>query len=94
MNDIHFYLKPEPVFFSNCGGKDSEIEHSDAQPVYELPEKGNKMSLKNIFCLAILLLLCSACVSRTISEPVGPDEDNTVKETKLIWIWDKEFHNP
>lgn len=54
------------------------------------------MNLKSFFCLTILLLLCCSCVSRTISEPVGPDEDGraTVKETKLIWIWDKEFNNP
>lgn len=55
------------------------------------------MSFKNIFWLAVLLLLCSACVSRTISEPVGPDDpgkSGVVKETKLIWIWDKEFYNP
>jgi len=54
------------------------------------------MNLKTV-CLLMLLLLCVGCVSRTITEPSGLTEagrPNTVKKTKLIWIWDKEFHNP
>lgn len=55
------------------------------------------MSLKGVFGLAVLLLLCCSCVSRTITEPTGLNEGgrpNTVKKTKLIWIWDKDFKNP
>jgi hypothetical protein len=55
------------------------------------------MSLKCVFYLSVLMLFCSSCVSRTISEPTGLNEDgrpDPVKETKLIWIWEKEFRNP
>jgi hypothetical protein len=46
---------------------------------------------------ALLLLLCSSCVSRTISEPVGlnsGEKGKTIKKTKTVWIWDKDFKNP
>ena len=53
--------------------------------------------IKKFSFAALLLLLCSACVSRTISEPVGlnsGETGKTVKTTKLVWIWDKDYNNP
>jgi hypothetical protein len=53
--------------------------------------------IKKFIFAVLVLLLCSACVSRTITEPVGlnsGEKGNTVKKTKIIWIWDKEYKNP
>ncbi len=53
--------------------------------------------IKKFIFAVFLLLLCSACVSRTIIEPVGfnsGEAGKTVKTTKLVWIWDKDYNNP
>lgn len=53
--------------------------------------------LKGIFCITVLMLLCSSCVSRTITKEVGlnsGEPGKTVQDTKLIWIWDKDFSKP
>jgi hypothetical protein len=41
--------------------------------------------------LFIVCFLSSACVSRTVTSEGGFGEERT--ETKIIWIWEKEFRN-
>jgi len=50
--------------------------------------------IKKLFILTILLLLSSACVSRTIIGPSGlsGSEKEVVKDKKLIWFWQAEFY--
>lgn len=53
--------------------------------------------LKGIFCIIVLLLLCSSCVSRSITTDAGFDtagNSGKVTTTKTVWIWDKDFKNP
>lgn len=53
--------------------------------------------IKKFIFAVLLILLCSSCVSRTISEPVGLNSGktgNTIQKTKIVWIWDKDFSNP
>lgn len=50
--------------------------------------------VKKFIFAAVLLLLCSSCVSRTtIKEPglKGSGSAGSIGETKLIWFWDKDF---
>jgi len=50
--------------------------------------------VKKLFFVVIGILLCSSCVSRTINkEPglIGADANKKNTETKLVWIWDKDF---
>lgn len=47
--------------------------------------------LKKLFYLSVLLLLCSSCVSRTTIKEPGLKGEASKSETKLIWIWDKDF---
>lgn len=50
--------------------------------------------IKKLLLLAALLLLCNACVSRTIIGPSGlsGSEKEVVKEKKLVWFWQEEFY--
>jgi hypothetical protein len=47
--------------------------------------------LKKLLYLTALLLLCSACVSRTTVKEPGLKGEAGKSETKLIWFWDKDF---
>lgn len=50
--------------------------------------------IKKLITVAVLLLLCCSCVSRTIiKEPGlnGAGSAATKGETKLVWFWDKDF---
>ena len=53
--------------------------------------------IKKFIFAVLFLLLCSSCVSRTISESAGlnsGETGKTIKTTKTIWIWDKDYNNP
>lgn len=53
--------------------------------------------IKKIMFTALLLLLCSSCVSRTIYMTKGLSEDEkkvTIGKKKLIWFWNDEYNNP
>jgi hypothetical protein len=49
--------------------------------------------IKKLFVL-ILLLLCSACVSRTIiaADNLTGEKKEVIKDQKLIWFWQSEFY--
>ena len=48
---------------------------------------------KKILFTFILLLLCSSCVSRTVTAPesMSGSEKDVVISKKLVWFWDKDF---
>jgi hypothetical protein len=50
--------------------------------------------IKKFIFTAVLLLLCSSCVSRTTIKEPGLKDDTAgkgIRETKLVWFWDKDF---
>lgn len=50
--------------------------------------------IKKLIAAAVLLLLCSSCVSRTvIKDPglQGTGSPASKGETHLVWFWDKDF---
>ena len=49
--------------------------------------------IKKLFILT-LLLLCSACVSRTFIAPdsLTGEKKEVIKDKKLIWFWQSEFY--
>lgn len=50
--------------------------------------------IKKLIVAAVLLLLCSSCVSRTVfkeSGLQGAGSSATKGETHLVWFWDKDF---
>lgn len=56
------------------------------------------MRVKQFIFAAVLLLLCSSCVSRTIYKEPGLRGANASgkgsTEKKIVWFWDKDFRNP
>jgi len=48
----------------------------------------------NLIGLIALLLLCSACVSRTYTTPseLTGRETDVITDEKLIWFWQSEFY--
>jgi hypothetical protein len=50
--------------------------------------------IKNMFILMGLLLLCSACVSRTTlsNDALTGTQKEVIKDKKLIWFWQSEFY--
>jgi len=50
--------------------------------------------IKNILILIGLLLLCSACVSRTTISADGltGSQKEVIKDKKLIWFWQDGYH--
>ena len=47
--------------------------------------------VKKLIFAAVLLLLCSSCVSRTLNKEPGLRGTKANSETKIIWFWDKDF---
>jgi hypothetical protein len=48
--------------------------------------------IKKLILTAVLLLLCSSCVSRTTIKESGLNGKAAGNsETKLVWFWDKDF---
>jgi hypothetical protein len=51
--------------------------------------------VKKLIFAAILLLLCSACVSRTVIKNPGlqggTGSNKNIGESKVIWFWDKDY---
>jgi len=51
--------------------------------------------LKKTVFAAVLLMLCSSCVSRTTIKEPGLKGANAAgkanSETKIVWFWDKDF---
>ena len=50
--------------------------------------------IKKLVILTGLLLVCSACVSRTYTAPsnLTGTEKEVIKNRKLIWFWQSEFY--
>jgi hypothetical protein len=50
--------------------------------------------IKNILILICLLLLCSACVSRTTTsaDSMAGTQTKEIKEKKLVWFWQDDYH--
>jgi len=51
--------------------------------------------IKKFIFAAVLLLLCSSCISRTVIKNPGlqgsSKTDKDIGESKIIWFWDKDF---
>lgn len=59
-------------------------------PKHHLPEI--KIMIKKLFFIAVILLLCSSCVSRTTYEGgAKTDTEEIIDDKELIWFWDEDF---
>ena len=51
--------------------------------------------IHKLFCLIAVLLLCSSCVSRTLTKEPGLKGADAVGKanttTEIVWFWDKDF---
>ena len=47
---------------------------------------------QSILLFSVVVLLSSACVSRTTTTEKGYGEDTN--EKKLIWVWQEDFRKP
>jgi len=49
--------------------------------------------IKTVFILTGLLLLCSACVSRTVTSPgsLSGKEKEVIVSKKTIWFWQDDY---
>ncbi|MBC8207347.1 MAG: hypothetical protein ISR85_04400 [Kiritimatiellales bacterium] len=48
--------------------------------------------IKKLFFIAVILLLCSSCVSRTTYEGgAKTDTEEIIDDKELIWFWDEDF---
>jgi len=50
--------------------------------------------IKNSIILITLLLLCSACVSRTTTanDALSGTQKEVIKDKELIWFWQDDFY--